>query len=217
MFTLTRKLFAAVATAALAFTPLVHAQSETKSELSFGPGTKLTLAGDSTLHAFGAEATELHGTIVRAPDAAPDTSLEALARTHQIRAMTFTIPVEKLRSGEGGLDKNMWKALKSGEAPAITFRMDSYTLTSAAEGKAFTMEAKGALTIANVARPVTLKLHAFPSAGTLRVIGDQALKMSDFGVTPPAFMGGMMKTKDEVTIRFDLKLIDAATAAKAAR
>lgn len=198
-----RQLRRALADAAMS----LASNADAPLQLTFGPGSRLMLAGDSTLHRYAAEATALSGTLRRSPEAPPNATIEELARKQQIASMRFTIPVERLRSGEGRLDRTMWKAL---ETEAVTFTMERYTVTSAADRTPFTVEAQGTLVIARGSRPVTLQVQAVPAPGSLRVTGVHALRMSDYGITPPTFMGGLMKARDEVTVQFDLRLVESA-------
>jgi hypothetical protein len=53
---------------------------------------------------------------------------------------------------------------------------------------------------------VTLNLKAQRSDRTLTVTGEVELLMTDFGITPPKAMLGMLKTDPKVTVTFETVL-----------
>jgi polyisoprenoid-binding protein YceI len=63
---------------------------------------------------------------------------------------------------------------------------------------------RGRLRIRDVERPLALLARARLRDGTVWVRGDGALKMTDFGLTPPTRM--FLKVADKVAVRFDLVL-----------
>jgi hypothetical protein len=53
---------------------------------------------------------------------------------------------------------------------------------------------------------VTLALKARLADATVTVTGELQLLMTDFGITPPKAMLGMLKTDPKVTVTFDTVL-----------
>ena len=68
------------------------------------------------------------------------------------------------------------------------------------------MRAVGLLKIAGVEREVTLTLKTQRTGSTLTVSGQVPLLMTDFGITPPKAMLGMLKTDPKVTVTFETVL-----------
>ena len=62
------------------------------------------------------------------------------------------------------------------------------------------------LTVAGVEKPVTLNLQVRRTAAALAVTGTTDLLMTDYGVTPPKAMMGMLKTNPKVQIKIELVL-----------
>jgi polyisoprenoid-binding protein YceI len=116
--------------------------------------------------------------------------------------MSLRIPVAALHSGESGLDKNARKALAADRFPAIAFRSTSILATPAGGG-AFALRIAGTLAIAGQTRAITFDARAVPAGGGLRIVGAVPLRMTDYGIKPPRFMG-MMKVADPVQVAFDL-------------
>lgn len=141
--------------------------------LTLLPESVLWLEGDSTLHPYSSTTT-------------------VMSVAGDVNGFTLTVPDGSLKSGKGGLDKNLRKHL-GGDVV--------FTMT-----KAEPPTYHGTLKIAGVEKPVTLKPDVSKDGGVYRVKGSHELKMSDFGIKPPAMMMGAIKTDDKVTVRFDVKL-----------
>src|SRR6202034_901829 len=99
-----------------------------------------------------------------------------------VSALSFSLPATNLKSGESGLDKNAYKALKTGQYKNITYTLTSATLLSA-KGNKCLLKTLGNLTIAGVAKPVTMNVSCTVNKeGTITCTGSDQLKMSDYGV-----------------------------------
>ena len=62
------------------------------------------------------------------------------------------------------------------------------------------------LQIAGVEREVALDITTERKDSTLTVSGEVQLLMTDFGITPPKAMLGMLKTDPKVTVTFETVL-----------
>jgi polyisoprenoid-binding protein YceI len=63
----------------------------------------------------------------------------------------------------------------------------------------------GSLSIAGVTKQVTMDVHCIVNKdATISCTGAEQLKMSDYGVKPPTFMLGAMKTGDNVSLNFNI-------------
>jgi polyisoprenoid-binding protein YceI len=71
------------------------------------------------------------------------------------------------------------------------------------------LSAVGMLQIGGVEREVTLALKTAEAGANLSVKGELALLMTDYGITPPKAMLGMLKTDPKVTVTFELVLAAA--------
>ena len=175
-----------------------------RAQIAFRPGGSLRIEGDSSLHKWGSTATVVSMTFQPA-DGAPKTLAEAITAS-KITSLEVRIPVAGLRSGESGLDKNMRKAMRAQEFPDIVYRLERYELTKGASEGVMAAKIEGRLTIAEQTKPVTIDVEFRAGPNGPVVKGSYRLKMSDYGITPPTLMLGAIKTRDPVTIRFDLLL-----------
>lgn len=183
---------AAAVTAAAAQAPLRIATS------------KVTITGTTNVHGYTVTTSSLK--LTGAKLGAFDGDLFALVQKPALlEAFDVTIPVATLKSGKDGLDKNMYKAMKSDKFAEITFKAKSVATTATG------VRALGALTIAGVTKDVTLDLTAERAGSNLSVAGEIPLVMTDYGITPPKAMMGMMKTDPKVVIKIQLVLAGAAS------
>lgn len=175
-------------------------------DLVFKPASQLSLEGDSTLHAFHSKTKKLKIDVKFASGGGGDkTGAEAvkeLLKAGKIVDLTVTIPVETLKSGEGALDTNMYKALATDKHPNIRFKLASYKV--AGPDSNLDITAKGTLTINGKDKDVTLKADGKLTGDTIRVTGKESFNMSEYGVKPPELMFGTIKVKDKVTVSWDL-------------
>ena len=99
--------------------------------------------------------------------------------------MTLVVPLKTFNSKDKGLDNNAYKALNATAYPEITFNLTRETLAAGSTADSYVMTAIGTVTAAGVSAPVTLMADASFQDGQVRLKGVQALKMTDFKVTPP--------------------------------
>ena len=162
---------------------------------------RITLAGNSNVHAWTATTTTVKVTQVKlAPTVAGPAFWDEIVKPGAIEAFELAIPVAKLASDKEGLDKNMHKALKAAQHPDITFRL----VRLEPKGKA--LRATAMLTVAGVEREVAFDLTTVRKDAALAVKGSVDILMTDYGIAPPKAMLGMLKTDPKVTITFDLAL-----------
>jgi polyisoprenoid-binding protein YceI len=189
----------------------LSAQTGTAVRLQLAPGSQLTFDGTSTLHGFTCTTKTMQAYIDVDP-AYQTANLSTLA--HPIVAVQVVIPVRSLSCG-GELEKNMFNTLNASQYPYIVYKLASYDIVSGtASAAAFTGDTKGVLTISGKANPIAMNVGASrTSDGVVTATGEQAIKMSDFGIKPPTFMLGTLRVRDELKVRFTLKATSAAVAA----
>ncbi|THH35481.1 YceI family protein [Neolewinella litorea] len=171
----------------------VHAQ--TRYLIDSSQGTELQLRGTSTLHDWQMVATTVTGAVEFAftPDGTGDLSA--------LESMAFSLKVQDLCSGNRGLDKNAHRALNAEAHSSITYVLASSTLSRVQDG--YRLQTRGRLTIAGTARDIKMEVRlVVGDNGTITSRGTHELKMTDYGVTPPSFMLGAMKTGDDMTLEF---------------
>ena len=183
----------------LAIAPAANAQ-DAAAPLAMTAG-RVSIAGTSNIHEFTAATTDVKVTrLVLADGVAGPNLLTAVINPGSLQAFDIVVKAGTLTSPKEGLDKNMWKALKTSEHPDIVFKLTRL------DGKPGALRAIGRLKIAGVEKEVAFDLKAAVNASTVTVIGDVPLLMTDYGITPPKAMLGMLKTDPKVTVKFEVVL-----------
>jgi hypothetical protein len=167
---------------------------------------RVSIAGTSNIHEFNASTTDVQLARFELADAARGPSLlNAIVLPGSLQAFEIVVKAGTLTSPKDGLDKNMWKALKTDKHPDIVFKLTRL------DGKPGALRAIGLLTIAGVQKEVAFDLKAAANASTVTVIGDVPLLMTDYGITPPKAMLGMLKTDPKITVTFEIVLASPQT------
>jgi len=158
----------------------------------------VTVSGTSTLHDWDMKSStgSFEGIFTQ----------NAAGAITAVSGISFTINGNSLKSGHDAMDKNAYKALKTDKANAISFVAATATV-SALDATDFVVKAPGKLTIAgttlNVEVTATCKVNADK---TITVMGSQKISMKEYKMDPPTFMMGTIKTGNDVTLKFDLKV-----------
>lgn len=157
---------------------------------------RVTIKGTSTMHDWEMKSDKGQVEVLL--------GLNAAEGIIGLTSLKFTLVAESLKSGKNAMDKNAYKALKTGTAKNITFVMSSAKVTPV---NATTVEirALGKLSVAGTSHEtdllVTVKYN--PASKSYAATGSKTIKMSDFDVKPPTFMMGAVKTGNEIIMTFN--------------
>lgn len=147
----------------------------------------LAISGTSTLHDWTMTSTTATGKMVAV--------LEG-AKLDKITSLSIDMPAETIKSGKGGMDKNAYKALKTGQHKNVKFDLKQAVKTATG------FNLKGTFVIAGTAKEVTIPVKATSAGGKHTLSGDYSFKLTDYKITPPTAMMGTIKTGDAVKISF---------------
>lgn len=158
----------------------------------------LTVSGTSTLHDWDMKSAQgnCEATI----------TLNAAGALTALNGLSFSTNTAELKSGKGAMDKNAYKALKTDKNPTITYVAATSTV-SLISGTDYLVKTVGKLTIAGTTldAEVSANCKVHPDK-TVTVMGSKKLSMKEFGMVPPSFMMGTIKTGNDVTLKFDFTL-----------
>jgi len=169
------------------------------------PESRVWLTGDSTLHPYASTATVIDLQADFQPLGAASSVGETLSQS-EVQTFKVTIPVTGLKSGEKGLDKNLYKALKEDTSPSIQFQLSDKRLLSGLPAAGIhQLTSNGVLTIAGKENAIQIdsQFELLPTG--IHIFGTKNLLMTDYGVKPPTILA-FIKVKNEVTVHFDLIL-----------
>ena len=192
-FERTKTILPAIALSMLSLFTLADAAGA-QTPYHIAKGSSITITGTSTLHDWTVHANEFTGNAAFV--FLPDSSLK------QVANLSITVPVKNLKSTEGAMmDKNMYKTLKTEQ---ISFALSSVTQMQSS-GSRYDISGSGILEIGGMKKKMAFKvLCSAQVLSSLSCTGSLRLKMTDFGLVPPTFFMGTLKTGDDVTINYEL-------------
>jgi polyisoprenoid-binding protein YceI len=157
----------------------------------------VVITGTSTLHDWTVNGGAIKGNA-------------EFAAAIKLQSIDLSIDVNTLKSTEGGgMDDKIDEALKLKQFPTITYRLTKATLKAppAKDGLPYHFDTTGQLTVAGASRPVDLDLAILPhNDGQLTISTAIGLQMTDFGITPPTAMFGVIKAGDKITVKVTWQL-----------
>jgi polyisoprenoid-binding protein YceI len=168
-------------------------------------GSKVTIAGTSTIHDWTMDSVIIAGYIEG------DAGFPASALTNPAAAkpnVQAIMPVRSFRSYTASMDTVMQEHMNMDKFPRIEYRLiELKSTTNTALATAVQFDAVGALTVSGTTRTNTMPVTIEKVDKTkIKVTGSMPLKMTDFGVKPPApTILGMptIKTGDDIKITFE--------------
>ena len=178
------------------------------------PGSKVKLDGTSTIHDWTVESGIIGGSI----EFESAEALDPAKTPSSVKAkVEVRIPSRSIKSGKKQMDDIMHDALKVKTATNITYTLKEIKAQPRNVGQPLKFDTKGDLTVAGVTKPIDMVVTLTPSGEKLVATGSKQVKMTDFGIKPPApALGlGLIKTADEVTVTFEWNTRKVAKTASA--
>jgi len=156
----------------------------------------LKVSGTSTLHDWSVNATNYN--VV--------TTFKDLSDVTTLKDLQVTVESNGLKSGKKGMEKSMYKALKSSLFPIINFQLQEVVSVSKKDNTRFTLQCDGYLTVASVKKPVSLSLQVETDTNGIWLSGEKPLKMTDYDIKPPKALLGAVKAGNEVEVSFKVRM-----------
>lgn len=176
----------------LIISPIVNVFSQTKWNIV---KSNIEVDGTSTLHdwemktlkATGSAAFVFNGNKISA-----------------IQNAQLIVKVNDLKSESSGLDKNAYNAMNASANPQIIFTSSDVNLVSS-DGINYSLKLSGKLSMSGVTKALDLtgtgKLNSDKS---FSFSGSKKIDMTLWGIKPPSFMMGAMKTGKEIIIKYTI-------------
>jgi len=171
------------------------------------PGSKIKIEGTSTIHDWTVETTLLGGFMELGPDFPIDPSKNPAPGKVNAKVETL-IFVSSIKSGKKNMDDVMYETMKQKDFPKITYKLQGLTLKETPKpGQPMLFDSVGILNVAGLVTTNALQVTMEPQDNGEKILvkGNTTLKMTDFGMKPPApTIGlGLIKTGDEVKVSFE--------------
>lgn len=123
---------------------------------------------------------------------------------NRLQSLTVEIPVRSIISGEKLMDKKTHETFNAPKNPMILFNMTEVN-SMQVNGRDIAVTVTGNLSMGGATKKVMLKAAGKEvSPGVYTFEGALPLKISDFNMKPPTAMLGAMKTKDQVTVNYNV-------------
>lgn len=177
------------------------AQGPSAIRLRLEPGSEITIQGTSTLHDWHCKTDKILAYV----DVDPSYTKDLTKVAKPLVSVKVNVVAKTLTCGNGTMDNNMYKTLKTDQFQLIKYTMSGYDLLDATQSS-FSANTKGTLQIAGQDKGVDIKINAARLAeGKATAQGEETIKLTDFGIDPPSFMFGRLKVGNEVKVKFNLK------------
>jgi len=170
------------------------------------PGSKVKIDGSSNIHDWTVESGLIGGSLDIDASFPLDPTANTPAGKVDAEVKTF-IMVSSIKSGKKAMDNIMYDTMKKDNNPKISYELQELVFKKADPAKGeLIFDAKGALTVSGITVTNKMAVVMLPQPDDkLLIRGNADLKMTDFGMKPPApAVGlGLIKTDDEVKISFE--------------
>ena len=178
----------------LAFTARNSGQTKYQS----AGGVKIIVEGTSNIHDWDMQSDKGTCTaIFEVNNAGALTSLTTLS---------FSVPVESIKSEHKAMGKNTYKALNSDKYASISF-VSGAAVIKPTGTSGYLLTTNGKLTISGVTKDVQLSATGVVNPDkSITYSGAYQLKMTDYNVQPPSIMLGTIKTGNAITVKYNLVL-----------
>lgn len=168
------------------------------------PDSKIWLEGKANVVNFTCKATEIETT---GRLAGLDTT-STVPSPHGDVNLQVKIPVHKLNCGRQGINRDMKQTLNANEHPYITYKLDRNQLNSAQfkDGlMQFDIQTWGGLHISGTDKTEEIQVNGqFLGPWQFRITGSHQVSMSEYGLTPPSPMMGLIRVEDKLEVHFDV-------------
>lgn len=176
---------------------------------SIGQDVQLNLQDSPNMHMYGEANVKSWDAAVNQVDGSltlqniENVTAENLS-AETFQSLTLTIPVEQIEAESGGLTKNIHKYLKADDYPNISFELNNVTDITEQQDGSFLITASGIITAAGSENTVEMQVTATVENGGIQFTGNKELLMTDFGIDPPTAVFGTIRSRDEISIEFDV-------------
>lgn len=171
-------------------------------QFKFLPQSEVTLKGASNVNTFSCYHSNVTGSIQFTTDPQTNTVEES--------ATQLNLQITGFDCGNPMMESDMREALKASNYPKIKFTATSGKvvdrLRSGSTGKYYKIKVSGKLKLAGTSRSTSVIFTARQMKGHYQLTGTKTINMTDYGISPPSAMFGMIKAKETIHLHFDLAI-----------
>lgn len=122
-----------------------------------------------------------------------------------IQYLRVDVPVKAIKSSKGAvMDNNTYLALKADQHPSIIYKLEKVTGIEK-KGEIYIISTLGSLTVAGVKKNIELTVVGYINKdGNVYFKFSKKIKMTDYNIKLPSILFGLIKTGDEIELKFNL-------------
>ena len=191
--------------AIIAFTTQTRAETVTYFAKT---GSLLKISGTSSVHDWEVKTLLIGGRMVWDSSFPLDPSKAELPKLTTTPKVSVIVPVRNIESGKQRMNEVMHGAMNAQKHKFARYNLKEIKVVDKKRkaGDPIVFNTKGTLNINGKSAPVSMQISLAKREGDkLKVSGKTKLRMSQFGITPPApkIALGLITTGDEVSVEFE--------------
>ncbi|MBN1996760.1 YceI family protein [candidate division KSB1 bacterium] len=177
--------------------------SQNKKVYEIHPASQIVFKGRSNINQFVFRSEEIYG--MGCIDTTV-TSVDSLDGSLQVPVNGFfQVDVKSFNSGNSRMNRDMYAALKAEYYRYIRFDIKSVKFVQYIGETGAQFQAEGYLQVAGVKNLITLTISVIRQDERLyHLHGSKQIHMTDYNITPPQALLGLIQTKNQLTVEFDL-------------
>jgi hypothetical protein len=168
--------------------------------------SRLWIEGSSNINRFECEAKSYRGFAHLFTPIAEESINSRIDEQLDIR---IEIDVDGFECGRSRMNRDLRDALKANEFPEISFvyteAVPADTAYQPVQKQEILLDVTGTLTVAGVSRHIRFQtLAKYLDENRVQVEGKKKIRMTDYNITPPTGLLGLVQANEELTVHFNL-------------
>ena len=178
---------------------VASAQPRDTVRVDMGHGSQMWIEGSSNVAGWRCKAAAFEARVEIDPAVAGRDNLAIALRTIDVKAA-----VRDLKCGNRRMDRDLYAALQASDSTKPAFILGRFEVI-ADSVEASRIATRGSLLVAGVERAVNVPVTTERGTdGLTRARGSVSMLMTDFGIKPPVGLFGLIRSRNEITVKFDL-------------
>jgi hypothetical protein len=175
------------------------------SVATIGPASqnRLWIEGGSNVHDWSCKARSFEAHVV--VDSDHVSSDNASLGAEHVKRVSVNVPVRNLTCGNGRMERDLYHALKAEDPAKPSFIIGVFDALRAPEQGVSYIDTEGTITVAGVQKGTRLRITMERrDDGSVAAHGSVPLLMTDFGVAPPTGLFGLIRSHNEIVVKFEV-------------
>ena len=167
------------------------------------PEGRLWIEGGSNVTDWSCKASTFEAQVDVDSSRAPDP--ESAVGAEQVKRISVKVAVRNLKCGNRRMENDLYRALKAADPSTPSNILGVFRALRPADRKESHVDTEGTIIVAGVEKGVRLRVTMDRLVdGTVIARGSVPLLMTDFGVTPPTGLFGLIRSDNEIVVKFEV-------------